>query len=68
MGAFLEFVYKILGIRSEPKMTRFVAKELSTSHWYDISAAKKDLGYYPAVSTDQGLKNLSHWLQNRSAT
>jgi nucleoside-diphosphate-sugar epimerase len=63
MGAFLEFFYTIFRISGEPRMTRFVAKELSTSHWYDISAAKKDLGYHPAISTPEGLTRLAGWLQ-----
>jgi nucleoside-diphosphate-sugar epimerase len=43
-------------------MTRFVAKELATSHWFDISRAKKDLGYFPEISTREGLKRLKAWL------
>ena len=39
-------------------MTRFMAKELSTSHWFDISRAMKDLGYMPAVSIKEGLDRL----------
>lgn len=42
-------------------MTRFVAKELSTSHWFNISRAKKDLGYSPKISTKEGLKRLKQW-------
>lgn len=63
IGAVLEFCYRCLGIRAEPPMTRFVAKELATSHWFDISAARRDLGYAPRVSTEQGLQQLAGWLQ-----
>jgi nucleoside-diphosphate-sugar epimerase len=63
LGAILEGVYTVFNIQSEPKMTRFVARELSTSHWYDISAAKKDLGYHPTVSTFQGMAKLADWLK-----
>ena len=45
-------------------MTNFVAKELATSHWFDITAAKRDLGYAPIVSTEEGLKRLEEWLKN----
>jgi nucleoside-diphosphate-sugar epimerase len=45
-------------------MTRFVARELATSHWFDIQAAKTDLGYKPLVSTEEGLRRLADWLKN----
>jgi nucleoside-diphosphate-sugar epimerase len=62
-GAILEFIYKTFRIKGEPRMTRFVARELSASHWFDISAAKKDLGYAPIVSTSEGLRRLEEWLK-----
>jgi len=62
-GSLCETVYKTLGIKSEPRMTRFVAKELSTAHWFDISAAKRDFGYVPKVSIDEGLKRLAAYLK-----
>jgi nucleoside-diphosphate-sugar epimerase len=44
-------------------MTRFVARELATAHWFDISAARRDLGYAPRVSTAEGLERLAAWLR-----
>ncbi len=58
-GGLLETGYRLLGKESEPPMTRFVAHQVSTSHWYDISAAKRDLGYEPSVTIQQGLDLLS---------
>ena len=63
IGAVLETGYGLLWIAREPRMTRFVANELATAHWFDISAAKKDLGYVPAVSTEEGLARLARWLR-----
>lgn len=63
VGAVLEFVYRGLGIRAEPPMTRFVAKELATAHWFDITAARRDFGYTPMVSTAEGLQRLAAWLR-----
>jgi nucleoside-diphosphate-sugar epimerase len=65
IGAALEIFYKMFKISGEPRMTRFLANELSTAHWFDISAAKIDLGYKPKVSTEEGLSRLERWLQNR---
>ncbi|MFH1983069.1 MAG: NAD-dependent epimerase/dehydratase family protein [Pseudomonadota bacterium] len=64
IGAVLETVYRLLRLPGEPRMTRFVASELATSHWFDISAAKRDLGYVPKVSTAEGLERLAHWLKD----
>lgn len=63
IGAVLEFIYTIFRLPGEPKMTRFVADELASAHWFDISAAKNDLGYKPLVSTEEGLKKLAEWLK-----
>ena len=62
-GRVLEWVYWILRLPGEPPMTRFVATQMSTSHWYDISAAKRDLGYEPKVSVDEGLRRLGERLR-----
>lgn len=66
-GSVLEIVYKLLRIKAEPPITRFVASELATSHWFNIQAAKTDLGYKPLISTDEGFKRLEEWLKNHPA-
>lgn len=59
LGGLAELLYGVLRIRSEPPITRFVARQLSTSHWFDISAARRDLGYEPRVSIEEGLSRLA---------
>jgi nucleoside-diphosphate-sugar epimerase len=66
-GWLFELIYKAFRIEKDPPMTRFVARELATSHWFDISRAKKDLGYVPAISTRQGLKRVKEWLASNGA-
>ncbi len=68
VGAALEAGYRIMGIKKEPPMTRFVAKELSTAHWFDISAAKRDLEYAPSLTIKEGLSRLAQWLENYDGT
>jgi nucleoside-diphosphate-sugar epimerase len=58
VGWCFEAWYGLFRIRSEPPMTRFLASELATSHWFDISAARRDLGYEPKVSIEEGLRRL----------
>jgi nucleoside-diphosphate-sugar epimerase len=62
LGAFLEGVYGLFEIKSEPPMTRFLASQLSTSHYFDISRAKKDFNYEPLVSHEEGMRKLIHSL------
>jgi len=59
LGGLAELVFGALRIRSEPPLTRFVARQLSTAHWFDISAARRDLGYEPRVSIEEGLRRLA---------
>lgn len=63
IGRVCESVYGFLGLRSEPPMTRFLADQLSASHWFDISAARRDLGYEPRVTTAEGMRRLGEWLR-----
>ena len=62
LGATLESIYRTLGISSEPPLTRFLVEQLSTSHWFNIDAARRDLGYAPRVSMAEGLARLSQHL------
>jgi len=64
IGAVLESVYKGLVLKGEPQMTRFLANILAATHWFDIGAAKRDLGYVPRVSTQEGLRRVEKWLKN----
>ncbi|MBU0717784.1 MAG: NAD-dependent epimerase/dehydratase family protein [Planctomycetes bacterium] len=54
-GAACEAVYRVLGVNQEPPMSRFLASQLAHSHYFDISAAKHDIGYIPRVSVSEGL-------------
>jgi 2-alkyl-3-oxoalkanoate reductase len=66
-GAALEALWTILGRTDEPRMTRFLAAQLATSHWFDISAARRDFGYEPRISMAQGIERLKSWLTGQSA-
>lgn len=53
-----ETAHQVLRTPREPRLTRFVVRELSTAHWFNISAARRDLGYAPAISIAEGLRRL----------
>jgi nucleoside-diphosphate-sugar epimerase len=64
----MEIIWRILRRQDEPMMTRFLAKQLATAHWYNISAARRDLGYAPSISVAQGLRILEQSLQTESSS
>lgn len=58
LGAACERAWSWLPLSGEPPMTRFLAEQLATPHWYDMSPARADFGYQPKVSFIEGLKRL----------
>lgn len=65
LGAVCETVFRLLRIRSEPPMTRFLAAQLGKSHYFNIDRARRDFGYVPQVSTQQGMERLAAWIRGR---
>ena len=59
IGAVLETIHETLRIRHEPRMTRFLAAQLGVSHYFDITRAKRDVGYCPRVSMVEGMRRLA---------
>ena len=59
VGAVAEGVWRVLRRVDDPPMTRFMAPQLATAHWFDISAARRDLGYEPQVGLDEGFRRLA---------
>lgn len=62
IGAACETLWKWLPLGGEPPMTRFLAEQLSTTHWYDMAPATRDFGYRPRVGFDEGLTRLKRSL------
>lgn len=58
MAGLAEWVYRALNLSTEPPMTRWVAVELAKDHYFDISAARNELGYEPVVGMEEGLRTL----------
>lgn len=58
LAAACELAWRLLPVPTEPPLTRFVAAELAKDHWFDISAARRDLGYSPRVTMAAGTRQL----------
>ena len=67
LGAACELAWRALPLRGEPPMTRFIAKELATDHWFDLSAARRDLGYVPRITMAAGTAELVAWYRRQGA-
>lgn len=65
IGTVLEAIYFTFHITAEPRMTRFLASQLAGDHYYDISRAKRDLGYSPTIDNETGVQRVLDWLKER---
>lgn len=58
IGAVSERLWPLLRLPGEPPLTRFLAEQLCTPHWYSMAPARRDFGYVPQISIDEGLTRL----------
>ena len=58
IGAVCETAWRLLPLRGEPPMTRFIAAELAKDHWFNLAAARRDLGYTPRITMAAGTAEL----------
>lgn len=65
-GTVLEGLYRTFPLKGDPPMTRFLAEELSTAHWFNIDAARRDLSYEPKTSFEEGFARLRDWFRSES--
>jgi len=59
VGAVCEFSWRILPLTGEPPITRFAVDQMGTAHWFNTSAAERDIGYRPKFSIAEGLAELA---------
>ncbi len=64
VGGAMELVYGLFRLSGEPRLTRFMAREMSTAHWFDLTAARRDLGYEPRVGIEEGMRRLADWIKS----
>ncbi|OGR80526.1 MAG: 3-beta hydroxysteroid dehydrogenase [Elusimicrobia bacterium GWC2_64_44] len=60
----MEAAWLLASFSDEPPLNRFILRQLTTAHWFDISAARRDLGYAPSVTIEQGLEKLKAWFNS----
>lgn len=63
-GSVVEKLWTWAGRKEEPPMTRFLAEQLSTAHWYDQRETRELLDWTPGVSLDEGLARLAAYYRS----
>ena len=58
IGSVIEAAWRS---EKEPPLTRFLADQLGTAHWFDPRPMRDDIGWTPTVSIDEGLARLAEW-------
>ncbi|MDD7961900.1 NAD-dependent epimerase/dehydratase family protein [Microbacterium thalli] len=66
-GGAIETLWRVRPGMDEPPMTRFLAEQLSTAHWFDQTDIRRDLQWTPTVNLDEGLDRLArHYADARA--
>ena len=64
IGAICDFIWSFIRRESDPPMSKFLAVQLSVSNYFNISAAKRDFGYFPKISNEEGMKRIAEEANN----
>ena len=63
-AGMLEGLYRFLPLKGEPRVTRFLVGQMSRMQYFELSRARKDLGYVSKVSTEEGVDRLIRSLKS----
>jgi 2-alkyl-3-oxoalkanoate reductase len=59
VGAAIEAAYLIFRLKGQPPMSRFLARQMAASHYFNIGRARRDFGYEPKISMAEGMRRLT---------
>jgi nucleoside-diphosphate-sugar epimerase len=62
-GAVLEAAWQLARCDDDPPLTKFLAEQLSTAHWFDQRETQRLLEWRPAVDLDEGFRRLESWFR-----
>jgi nucleoside-diphosphate-sugar epimerase len=60
-GVAVEGAWAVSRRRDTPPLTRFLAEQLATAHWFDQRRTRAVLGWHPRVSLEAGFARLAAW-------
>jgi len=67
LGRCFEYFYEVFNKFDEPPMTRFLARALGCSHYYNIEKARRDFKYKPAINNEEGLVRTVEYFKSNPA-
>ena len=62
-GWIIENLWEALDKQQDPPMTRFLAEQLATAHWFDQRATQSLLQWQPSVGIEEGFERLAQSLK-----
>lgn len=65
LGSVVERLWPLFR-KDEPPITRFVAEQLGTAHWFDQRPAQEDFHWKPTVNLDEGFSRLATWFETQA--
>jgi nucleoside-diphosphate-sugar epimerase len=63
----VEVVWAALRRTDDPPMTRFLAEQLATAHWFDQRRSREVLQWTPTVGLDRGFELLAEAFAGQTA-
>jgi len=67
IAGLMEFISRTLLFGKEPALTQYTVGILARSQTLDISSAKRELGYVPKISINDGVDELIRWWKDKHA-
>ena len=65
-GGLVDGVWAATSRTGTPPVTRFLAEQLATAHWFDQRHTREALAWRPEVSLDEGFDRLSDWYATKA--
>jgi nucleoside-diphosphate-sugar epimerase len=63
LGAIVEKIHELPFVKKPPSMSRYGVAIMGRDLTFSCEKAKRDLGYRPATTIDQGMEGLSEWIK-----
>ncbi|MBC7237001.1 MAG: NAD(P)-dependent oxidoreductase, partial [Chloroflexi bacterium] len=63
IASVLEEVYRCIAPRCRPLVTRYLVDHLAHDFYFEITKARRELGYVPAVETAEAIRRTAEWLR-----